>query len=211
MQTMQLYASPFGGSAIIEAALTLCELEYETIDVDFEALGECEPLKAINPLCQIPTLVLSDGSVMTESAAIALYLGSKYPAAGLVPPQSSAHFPAFLRSLVFLVANVYPTFTYGDFPERWVNGQVAQDELVSATNSRREDYWRYLETVASNAPWFLDCGFTALDLYVWTMSHWRPRRGWFKEQCPKLFSIAERLDSEPRLQGVNARNFSERK
>ncbi|MBZ4236614.1 hypothetical protein LAM40_24290, partial [Mycobacterium tuberculosis] len=25
----------------------------------------------------------------------------------------------FLRLLVWIVANIYPTFTYGDYPERW--------------------------------------------------------------------------------------------
>jgi len=211
MQSLKLYASPFGGSAIIEAALTLCGLEYQNIDEDFEKLDECEPLKAINPLCQIPTLVLPDGAVMSESAAIVLYLGAQYPGAGLVPREETAAYREFLRWLIFLVANVYPTFTYGDFPQRWVSGKAAQDELVAATNARRKAHWRTLETVASDASWFLDCGFTAIDLYIWVMSHWQPRRAWFRRECPGLLTIAEALDADARLQSVDARNFAGRK
>lgn len=190
--------------------MTLCGLDYETIDQDFDKLGELDELKRVNPLCQIPTLVLADGRVMTESGAIVLYLGAKYPAAGLVPSQSSASYGDFLRWLVFLVANVYPTFTYGDFPERWVSSSQARDELVAATEARRKEHWCQLETVVGQGSWFLDCGLTALDLYVWVMSHWRPRRAWFRQECPKLYGIAEALDADPRLKGVNARNFASR-
>ncbi|WP_410293218.1 glutathione S-transferase N-terminal domain-containing protein [Klebsiella pneumoniae] len=41
---------------------------------------------ALNPLGQIPVLVLADGQVMTESAAIALHLAETHPGAGLAPP-----------------------------------------------------------------------------------------------------------------------------
>ena len=204
---IQLYASPFGGSAIAEAALTLCRLDYETIDIEFEALEACEPLRAINPLCQIPTVVLADGGVMSESAAIVLYLGSKYPDVGLVPAQASSDYAEFLRWLVFVVANIYPTFTYGDFPQRWVGSKEAQDELVASTDSRRQEHWKYLEEIVHGRAWFLDSGFTALDIYVWVMSHWRPGRGWFERECPNLFRIAAALDVDPRLQAVRARNF----
>lgn len=210
MQNIQLYASPFGGSAIIEAALTLCGLEYETIDEDFEKLGECQGLKAINPLCQVPTLVLPSGQVMSESAAIVLYLGVRHPGGGLVPEPSSPGYGDFLRWLLFLVASVYPTFTYGDFPQRWVSEPTSQNELVAATNARRKALWRYLETVVGGTPWFLECGFSALDLYVWAMSNWQPRRRWFEHECPRLFAIAKAVDADPRLRAVEARNFAGR-
>jgi len=187
--------------------LTLCGLDYETIDIKFEKLAECAPLRAINPLCQVPTVVLNDGIVMSESAAIVLYLGSRYPDAGLMPAQSSSDYADFLRWLVFLVANIYPTFTYGDFPQRWVNSKEAQDELVAATNARRQEHWKILEAVIDGRTWFLGLGFTALDLYVWAMTHWRPGRSWFERECPNLFAIAEAVDADPRLRAVNARNF----
>ena len=37
-----------------------------------------EPYLKINPIGQIPSLQLADGSVITESAAIMLYLCDKY-------------------------------------------------------------------------------------------------------------------------------------
>jgi GST-like protein len=39
------------------------------------------------------------------------------------------------------------------------------------------------------------------------MSHWRPRRAWFAEHCPKLHEVALRVDGDPRVAGVWARNY----
>ncbi len=37
----------------------------------------------------------------------------------LAPPVGRAERQQFQRLLVWLVANVYPTFTFADYPERW--------------------------------------------------------------------------------------------
>lgn len=72
----------------------------------------------------VPTLVLENGSVMTETAAIALMILDRRPE--LSPPVGHAERQQFQRLLIWLVANVYPTFTYADYPERWVPDSPAQ-------------------------------------------------------------------------------------
>jgi GST-like protein len=54
---------------------------------------------------------------MTETAAIALMILDQRP--DLAPAPGTPQRPQFQRLLVWLVANVYPTFTYADYPERW--------------------------------------------------------------------------------------------
>jgi GST-like protein len=39
------------------------------------------------------------------------------------------------------------------------------------------------------------------------MSRWRPRRAWFAERCPKLHAVALRVDADPRVAEVWARNY----
>ena len=82
---MKLYGVPGWGSAISEMMLTLANIPYHFINVDgFDQPARSEKLLAINPLCQVPTLLLADGSVMTESAAIALMILDERP--DLAPP-----------------------------------------------------------------------------------------------------------------------------
>jgi len=164
-----------------------------------------ERLLAVNPLAQIPTLILRDGAVMTESAAITLYLAEQFPHASLAPAPGDAARAPFLRRLIWLVANVYPTFTYGDYPERWVTTETAR--LKASIEAYRERLWRELEATLAEGTWTLGECFSALDVYVAVMTHWRPRRDWFAQACPRLRAIAARADAHPLLARVLQRNF----
>jgi GST-like protein len=152
----------------------------------------------------VPTLLLPDGTVMSESAAIALHIADHAPAAALVPPPGDPARDAFLRWLIFIVANVYPMYMVGDFPERFVSGEAAGKELRASTDAYRDKSWRIVEAAIAPRPWFLGARFSALDVYAKVMTHWRPRRDWFKDNCPKLMSVALAADKEPRLAGLAA-------
>lgn len=208
MTPFRLLANRGYGSAISEAMLALAGLPYEIEDAQYEIPGPTrDRLFTLNPAGQLPTLVLPNGEVMTESAAIALYLDEIAPEAGLAPPRGAPERAQFLRWLVFLVSNVYPTFTYADFPERFVSGEKAQAELVAGSTERRKSLWRILESAVSPNPWMLGARFSALDVYVCVMTRWRPRRDWFADECPKICSAAEAAEAEPKLAAVWARNF----
>jgi GST-like protein len=200
-----LIGQPGWGSAITEAALTLADLpfQFETVEVR-GSTAEREPLLRRNPLCEVPTLVLPNGKVMTESAAIMLHIADRVPAAGLVPLAPGELRDAFLRWLAFMVAALYPTFTYGDVSSRYVSGKTAQDELRASTDAARLRYWSVFEA-AITSPWALG-EFTALDIYVTVMVQWRPGREWFKANAPKLDAIARQGLALPKLKGVWAHN-----
>ncbi len=199
--------NPGCGSAIVEAALEWSRIPYQVEEVDpWKEGASKERLRAVNPLLQVPTLLLPDGSVMTESAAMVLYAADRAPEAGLVPAADDPARPRFLRWFIFLVAAIYPTFTYGDDPSRYVTQEEAKKELRERTDAQRQALWRQMEGEVSG-PWFLGDRFSALDLYIWAMVRWRPGRAWFNEHCPKLAAIATALDGEPRIAAVKARNF----
>src|SRR5258706_14930684 len=109
------------GNAIVESALALASLPYEYEEVDYSAGSPTRArLLEVNPLGQVPALVLPDGEVMTESLAMLHYVSDAAPKAGLIPAQGDARGYAFYRWAVVFVAAVYPTFTYGDQPAKWV-------------------------------------------------------------------------------------------
>jgi GST-like protein len=193
------------GSVIVEAALVLAGIAYEREELDYGRPGPGrDRLLSYNPLGQVPTLVMPDGAVMTESAAIALHLDELVPAAGLLPAPGDLLRRDALRWLVFLVAAVYPTFTYGDEPEKWVGD--AGPRLREATAAHCQALWRQVEG-AAQGPWFLGARFSVLDVYVAAMTRWRPGRAWFAEHAPRLAAIAAAADDEPRLRALWAANF----
>ncbi len=206
--TYKLYGRQGWGSSLVEAQLVWYGLPF-----DFEAVGDLfkDPdararLETVNPLTQVPTLAMPDGSVMSESAAITLLLADVTGQESLVPGPGAKERARFLRWLVFLVANIYPTFTYADDPARFVSVSAARDPFRAATDAYAQRLWRQVESEAG-APWFLGERFSALDIYLSVMTRWRPERGWFELETPRLFAIAHRADQLPELQEVWKRNF----
>jgi GST-like protein len=207
MSGYRLYGRPGWGSAIVEAQLVWYGLpfQFETVGDLLKSAEARAALEKVNPLAQVPTLVLPDGTVMSESAAITLLLAELTGKDSLVPAPGAPDRAKFLRWLVFIVANIYPTFTYADVPSRFVSIAEAQKPFRAATDAYGERLWQQVEG-AAGAPWFLGERFSAIDIYVDVMSRWRPKRGWFEMQAPRLFGIIRRTDQVPELRDMWARN-----
>lgn len=205
---IRIYGARGGGSAIIEALCVLAHLPY---DIDYMEWGAFDDPKGdftrINPMREIPALALPDRSLLTESAAICLWIADQRPESTLVPSAGAPERAQFLRWLVWLVASVYPTFTYGDHPDRYVPPSCS-DALHAATEERRQFLWQHMENSLPFKAFALGPTITALDVYITVMTRWRPRRDWFRDHCPRLFDIAQRVDALPELQAVWAENFS---
>jgi GST-like protein len=196
------------GSVILEAALTLAGIAYVHEEIDYSAPGPGrDRLLAANPLGQVPTVIMPDGVVMSETAALILHIDDLVPSAGLLPTAVDPVRRTALRWLVFVVAAVYPTFTYGDEPAKWVGD--AGEALRASTDAHRQKLWLQLESTAlsSPGPWFLGSRWSALDIYVCAMTRWRPGRAWFATNTPKLHAIALAGDADPRLAALWAANF----
>lgn len=190
------------GSVIAEASLVLAGVSFTREEVDYE--HPTPAFLALNPLGQVPTIVMDDGSIMTETAAFAIWLDGEHPRARLLPPAGDPQRAQALRWLVYLVAAIYPTFTFGDTPEKFVGD--AGDRLRASSNARREQCWRQVEAAAVG-PFFLGERMSIIDVYVSVMTRWRPRREWFAQHAPKLSAIAAAVDADPRLAPLWAANF----
>ena len=152
---LTLYGAAGSGSAAIEAALVLCGADYRVVTAaTWEADSALDELRRANPLQQIPTLVLADGSVLTESAAILIHLGLTYPASNLLPPDPAARAQA-IRALVYIAANCYAAIGVIDYPERWCADPAATESLRSGARARLHRYWdAFADTFGAPQPFF---------------------------------------------------------
>ncbi|HYI41266.1 MAG TPA: glutathione S-transferase family protein [Allosphingosinicella sp.] len=209
MSGWRLFGARGWGSTLAEGALAWVGEPFEFVDVEgFDSPGPArDRLIAVNPLARVPTLAAPDGEALTESAAIVLLLAELRPEAGLAPPPADPLRAAFLNRLAWFVSALYPTFTYRDYPERWAPDAAAQ--LAERVDSFRQSLWTQFESDVGDGDgeWVLGDTPSALDLYVTIFSHWRPRRPWLAEHCPKLMAIALRAERLPALAPVMARNF----
>ncbi|MGI3451154.1 glutathione S-transferase family protein [Citrobacter arsenatis] len=201
---IKVYGVPGWGSAISEVMLTLAEIPYSFIDVDgFDSDGPSrELLKTMNPLCQVPTLILENGNVMTETAAIALMILDRCPA--LSPPVGHAERQQFQRLLIWLVANVYPTFTYADYPQRWAPDAPAQ--LKKNCIEYRKSLYIWLNDQLNAEPYAFGEQLTLLDVYIAVMRTWGPGHDWFQDNTPNISAIADAVCQHQRLRTVLRNN-----
>jgi GST-like protein len=201
----KVYEREGWGSVMVEAMLELSGQKYELVAIDPSDPDDRRTLSALNPLLQLPTVIVPDGTVMTESGAIALYIAEQAPQAKLAPLPGDKLRAAYLRWHIFLVATVYPSHIIDDHPERW-GSEAQRDDIVARGLAYRQELWSVVERNAG-APWFLGETFSSIDIFIAIMTRWAPRRGWFDKNTPKLRAIAEAVDKIPALQKVWARNF----
>jgi maleylpyruvate isomerase len=87
--------------------LALKGIAYERVLVDVQAGEHRTALAPVNPMRQVPTLVLDDGRVLTESVAILEWLDETHPSPRLLP--EDPYLRARVRALVQIVnSGIHP-------------------------------------------------------------------------------------------------------
>lgn len=205
---IELYGCKGCGSAAIEALLEWSGASYTMHHVEpWKGGAAAEALARINPLAQVPTMRLADGSVLTETAAMIVLIDELYPDARVLPAREDPARAQALRWIAFLAGNMYPAISVGDFPERWIEGDEPRNALKQGALERLRQYWSVLERALQPAPYLVGRDMTALDVYAAMFSHWGPGRKWIDPNCPKIAAALALTEQHPVVAGVWKRNF----
>jgi len=206
---LTLYGTKGSGSASTEAALEIAGLAYRKVDAaSWIASPGLDELKRVNPIAQIPTLVLDDGSVMTESAAILIHLGLAHPESSLLagdPAQRAQQ----IRGLVYIAANCYAAIGILDYPERWYPDpdDAAKAAMSARGRARLEELWQIFADQFPAAPWLSGERLGALDILAATVSKWSGARQALAGSRPAFAALLARIDADPRVAAVWARHW----
>ena len=207
--TFTLHGAPGSGATVVHAALALLGLPVRTVDVSpWESEAERKKLAPLNPMRQVPVLVLPSGEVMTESAAILIWLGDRYPQAGLCPAAADPMRGPYLRWMLFIASSIYALFWIRDEPSRLIPDPAAQPAMLERSAERIAQCWHEMDAqMPRGTPYLLGDRLSMLDLYVTVASRWTPRRRRFYQEAPRMTEVVRRVDTEPRLAEVWAARF----
>jgi glutathione S-transferase len=185
-------------------------LAYERVLVDRSVGAHKQPdYLALNPNGTIPVMV-DEGLVLYETAAIVLHLCDAHPAAALAPPLASVQRAHFYKWLVWLTNTLQATLIVYFYPERWVDdGNVGGiQEVKNHAEAKVAALLEQLDAeLARHAgPWFAGESYSALDAYVFTMCRWTRN---FKNETPArgrphLGLYLQRMLARPAVQRVLA-------
>ncbi len=158
---MRLHYLP--GTAAMAPHATLAEIgvPYELVRVERDEDGRpSDAYLALNPWGKIPTL--EDGDlVLTESAAICLYLAEKYPDARLAPPPGSGERAELYRWLLWLTNTVQAAQMRHFYPERYGGEGVKE-----AADAELAGHYDRIDAHLAGREWLVGGERTVADFFL---------------------------------------------
>jgi len=210
MNTYTLFGFKGAGSAAVEMALEAAALPYRIVNAaSWEPSSALDELRAANPLLQIPTLVLPDGGVLTESAAILLHLGlDSAPPGRLLPADSAARAQA-IRGLVYIAANCYSAIGIIDYPQRWtgIADEAGQEAVKQGARKQLHRHWEIFADTFRAKPFFSGEQPGALDFLAVVVSKWSGSRAHLAQHRPAMADALRRIETHDVVAPVFRRHW----
>ena len=211
--TYTLYGDPDSGSFTAEALFAMLDVPYDLKGVDLEKFEQTEdPYKAVNPMGKVPALVLADGTVVTESAAILLTIVEQ-AGAHLLPPSGSSEKAWALRWLMFISNNIYEAIGRIEFPGRFTSNYYDTAAVEASARSEIRWYWILFERELAKrdlaGPFAFGAEISALDLYVANIAGWYNPIEWRGPNAPRIEALRQAVKAHPKVAPVWARHFKD--
>ncbi len=203
----KLYARKGTGSAAVEALLAVLGVPYELIDVPKTADAKAPDWYCkINLRGEVPTLLLPDGAVMTESAAIMIHLADAHPEAGLAPAVGTTARAHYLRWMVYLATTAYPTDLRLYYSERFSTDPTHAPAIKAKAILDLTKDFEILAQGMGAGPFILGNSMSAADIYAAMILTWsNDVQGEFVRQ-PKLKRLFEAVSAHEKVRKVWNRN-----
>jgi glutathione S-transferase len=192
-----LYHHPFSRAAGSLWALEEIGEPYTLKFVDILKGEQKSPeIVALNPMGKLPILVDGD-AIVTEAAAICLYLADRYPATALAPPLGDPRRATYLRWSLFAPSVIEPGALARKNKWDFRPGQAGWGEHASMIAA--------IESALDGRRFLLGDSFSMADVIFGGTLRYMLRFEML-EPRPPFTAYVDRLGERPALQRADARN-----
>jgi glutathione S-transferase len=194
-----LYYNPFSRAAGTLWALEEVGQPYDLHFIDFRNSAQKSPeLLALNPMGKLPTLVDGD-VVVTEGAAIAMYLADRYAPGRLSPALDDPRRAAYLRWSMFAPSVIEPGALAKLSGWQYKSSQAGWGDFDAIV--------RTIDHAIGDKEFLLGDMFSAADIVFGGNLGYMVR---FKmiPASPTVSAYLARLDARPAAQRANAKNMA---
>ena len=195
MKKITLYHAVPSRGLVVHWLLEELQVPYEINQLDLDADQHKQPeYLAINPMGKVPALLHGD-RLITETAAICMYLAEQFPEKGLDISKDSALRGEYLRWMFFAPVTIEPSI------------------VAKAMNYRSEEYQPFadIEVVAetlvnalAGRKYLVGDAFSAVDVVVGSAVNWGLNMMPVMPKHPELVAYWENLEQRPAWQVVRA-------
>ena len=187
------YTHPMSRGRIVHFLLEELGAPYDMRLLDFDKRAHKAPeYLAINPMGKVPAIV-HRGVVVTETAAICVYLADEFSSAGLAPKIGDAQRGTYLRWFFFGAACFEPAVV-----DKMLERPPAKHQGAVGYGTY-EDTVNALEKALDPGPYILGERFSAVDVYVGSQIH-HSLTTKALEPRPSFQKYADRVSARPAMQ-----------
>ena len=193
---MKLYVMPGACSLASHIALLWAGATFDLHVVSHADLGG-ESFRRLNPKAAVPTLVLDDGTVITESLAVLDYIADVFADAALGAARDDLVDRARVNeALAELVSDVHKAWSPVFVPERFVISAGDEDQARQAAYLQLDLQYSRLDGLMQDRHWRVLGRRTVADAYLFVMCSWKDATPTPLAAFPALAAFSARLHAD---------------
>lgn len=193
---MKLYYAP--GACSLSPHIVLREtglpFTMEQVDLATKETASGEDYYIVNTKGSVPALMLDNGEVLTEGAAILQYLADLVPEKKLAPKAGTMERYRLMEALNYIATELHKSFIPIFNP--------AYEGAIGAAKNKLTVEFDYVDRVLSQKPYWLGEEFTVADAYLFTVSCWIEAAGLDIKQWKALEKYRQKIASRPCVKEV---------
>jgi glutathione S-transferase len=199
---MKLYVMPGACSLASHIALLWADAPFELHILSHDAVGE-DAFRRLNPKGAVPTLVLDDGTVITESLAILDYIADVFPEAQLGAAADDLIGRAQLNeALAELVSDVHKAWGPVFAPSRFVTQTADEANAKQAAFQQLDLQYARLDGLMEGNDWRVLGHRSVADAYLYVMCSWKDMTPTPLANFPALAAFSARMNADPRVKAA---------
>jgi glutathione S-transferase len=191
---MKLYYKP--GACSLSPQIVLCEAGYqydsEKVDLKTRKTESGKDFWSITDKGAVPTLVLDNGEVLTEGAAIVQYLADQKPESNLAPKNGTLERVRLLEWLNYIATELHNSHSILFGPEaKSAAAQLSVDKIKKA--------YDYVAGKLKDKKYLMGDQFTVADAYLFTILGWHKAANLDLASWPVLSEYYKRVSERPKV------------
>jgi len=193
---IQLLASPGATSLPAHAIIRALDLP---VTVRLLTLGPGgDDLAPLTPYGRIPALVLDDGTLIGENAAILPFLADMRPGTSLFAPTGSVERALIQSWIGYIASEIHgATQRVGNRPHLYSDDPAAHEGIRQAARRRLREAYQPIEDHLARNDWLVGDRVTIADLHLGVFAGYVPHFGPALSDLPALSAFSARFEALP--------------
>jgi glutathione S-transferase len=191
---MKLFTRPGTCSLASDIALREAGIAFELVKVSRHTgkTSEGVDFTEINSKGYVPALLLDNGELLTENAALLPYIADLNPAAKLAPPAGTIERYRLVEWLAYINSEVHKSFSPLFIPD-------APEDLKHYARANLAKRVGWLAERLGSKPYLLGEQFTVADAYLFVVLTWSAHVSFDLTPWPNLLAFQERVAARPHV------------